>query len=258
MAKNTPIKHKAQNELIRLEIQRKIAQINMERREMSLPHNPYGQEERECLSIEKGDSESLRKALAEKRTGTMTGKLADNPLRSAKNIGIVILTLASRAAIRGGLDPETAFTIVDAYAQQIEKLQTEPEIDKAAREAEFYYTSLVAKLRQAKRDDDLTARCKTYIQQHIQESLRLSTIAKAFNLSTAYLSTHFSHITGQPLKEYILQEKIRQAADLLRYTDFPINSISSYLSFSSQSHFGEVFKMHLGMTPNKYRAKYKE
>lgn len=51
----------------------------------------------------------------------MTGKLADTPLRSAKNIGIVILTLASRAAIRGGLDPETAFTIEDAYVQQIEK-----------------------------------------------------------------------------------------------------------------------------------------
>ena len=230
----------------------------MERRELSLPHNPYDQEERECLSIEKGDREGLQKALAEKRTGTMTGKLADNPLRSAKNIGIVILTLASRAAIRGGLDPETAFTIEDAYVQHIEKLQTEEEVDKLAREAEFYYTSLVAKLRQAKRDDNLTARCKTYIQQHIQEPLRLSTIAKAFKLSTDYLSAHFSHITGLTLKEYILQEKIHQAADLLRYTDYPLNVISSYLSFSSQSHFGEVFRKYMGMTPGNYRSKYKE
>ena len=249
---------KAEIDRVRKEIQRRISQINMERRELSLPHNPYDQEERECLSIEKGDREGLQRALAEKRTGTMTGKLADNPLRSAKNIGIVILTLASRAAIRGGLDPETAFTIEDAYAQQIEKLQTEAEVDRVAREAEFYYTSLVAKLRQAKRDDNLTARCKTYVQQHIQEPLRLSTIAGAFNLSTDYLSAHFSRITGISLKEYILQEKIRQAADLLRYTDYPINVISSYLSFSSQSHFGEVFRKYMEMTPNKYRSKYKE
>lgn len=248
----------SKREQMRRDIQRKISQINMERRELELPHNPYDQEQRECLSIEQGDREALKKALAEKRTGTMTGKLADDPLRSAKNIGIVILTLASRAAIRGGMDPETSFTIEDAYAQQIEKLQTEEEIDRVAREAEFYYTAEVAKLRQARRDDDLTARCKTYIQQHIQEPLRLSGIAKAFRLSTDYLSAHFSQITGMPLKAYILQEKARQAADLLRYTDYPINVISSYLSFSSQSHFGQVFRKYMGMTPKIYRNKYKE
>lgn len=248
----------SKREQMRRDIQRKISQINMERREMELPHNPYDQEQRECLSIEQGDREALKKALAEKRTGTMTGKLADDPLRSAKNIGIVILTLASRAAIRGGMDPETSFTIEDAYAQQIEKLQTEEEVDRVAREAEFYYTAEVAKLRQARRDDDLTARCKTYIQQHIQEPLRLGGIAKAFRLSTDYLSAHFSQITGMPLKEYILQEKARQAADLLRYTDYPINVISSYLSFSSQSHFGQVFRKYMGMTPKIYRNKYKE
>ena len=235
---------------MRRDIQRKISQINMERREMELPHNPYDQEKREFSSIEQGDSEALRRALAEERTGTMTGKLADNPLRSAKNIGIVILTLASRAAIRGGMDPETSFTIEDAYVQQIEKLQTEEEVDKVAREAEFYYTSQVAELRHAKRDDDLTARCKTYVKQHIQEPLRLNGIAKAFHLSTDYLSAHFSQITGIPLKEYILQEKIRQAADLLRYTDYPINIISSYLSFSSQSHFGQVFRKYMDVTVN--------
>lgn len=248
----------SKREQMRRDIQRKISQINMERRELELPHNPYDQEQRECLSIEQGDREALKKALAEKRTGTMTGKLADDPLRSAKNIGIVILTLASRAAIRGGMDPETSFTIEDAYAQQIEKLQTEEEVDRVAREAEFYYTAEVAKLRQARRDDDLTARCKTYIQQHIQEPLRLNGIAKAFRLSTDYLSAHFSQITGVPLKEYILQAKVRQAADLLRYTDYPINVISSYLSFSSQSHFGQVFRKYMGVTPKIYRNKYKE
>lgn len=246
------------DKVIRQEIHQKISQINMERRELSLPHNPYNQEQREFLSIEQGEREALERALAEKRTGTMIGKLAEDSLRSAKNIAVVILTLASRAAIRGGLDVETSFTIVDAYVQRIEKLQTEEEVDKMAREAEFYYTSLVAKLRQAKHDDDLTAKCKNYIQEHIQEPLRLSTIAKEFQLSTDYLSTHFSHITGLSLKEYILQSKIRQAADLLCYTNHSINVISSYLSFSSQSHFGEVFRKYMGMTPKKYRNKYKE
>ena len=56
--------NKTRIEQTRQEIQRKIAQINMERRELSLPHNPYTQEERECLSIENGDKEGLQRALA--------------------------------------------------------------------------------------------------------------------------------------------------------------------------------------------------
>ncbi|WP_416276767.1 helix-turn-helix transcriptional regulator [Mitsuokella multacida] len=97
-----------------------------------------------------------------------------------------------------------------------------------------------------------------YPAAHPGPPLRLNGIAKAFRLSTDYLSAHFSQITGVPLKEYILQAKVRQAADLLRYTDYPINVISSYLSFSSQSHFGQVFRKYMGITPKIYRNKYKE
>ena len=53
----------SKREQMRRDIQRKISQINMERREMELPHNPYDQEQRECLSIEQGDREALKKAL---------------------------------------------------------------------------------------------------------------------------------------------------------------------------------------------------
>ena len=92
------------------------------------------------------------------------------------------------------------------------------EVDRSGAKAEFTHALSGGKIRQAGRDDNLTARCKTYIQQHIQEPLRLNGIAKAFRLSTDYLSA-LSRIAGVPL-EAILREKIRQAADLLRYTSY--------------------------------------
>ena len=44
----------SKREQMRRDIQRKISQINMERRELELPHNPYDKEQREFLSIEQG------------------------------------------------------------------------------------------------------------------------------------------------------------------------------------------------------------
>ena len=55
------------------------------------------------------------------------------------------------------------------------------------------------------------------------------------------------------LSEYILKFKINESKNLLKYTNKPIPVISTYLGFSSQSHFNKVFKKYLNVTPLKYR-----
>ncbi|MBP1579957.1 MAG: helix-turn-helix transcriptional regulator [Oscillospiraceae bacterium] len=42
----------------------------------------------------------------------------------------------------------------------------------------------------------------------------------------------------------------------LRYSDKSAAAISSYLGFSSQSHFSRVFRKYFGKTPAEYRDKY--
>ena len=51
----------------------------------------------------------LRQSLREDYTGKI-GTLAKDEVRHMRNRGIVVVTLASRAAIRGGLLPEIAFS----------------------------------------------------------------------------------------------------------------------------------------------------
>ena len=46
------------------------------------------------------------------------GILAKDPLRSAKNVAIGNITLASRAAIRGGMSTEKSFSLADSFSQQ--------------------------------------------------------------------------------------------------------------------------------------------
>ena len=50
-------------------------------------------------------------------------KLASTPLRSLKNSLICSCTLFTRAIIRGGVDPDTAYNLSDVIIQQIEKFE---------------------------------------------------------------------------------------------------------------------------------------
>lgn len=57
------------------------------------------------------------------------------------------------------------------------------------------------------------------------------------------------------MSEFIMRCKLEEAKALLAYTDKPISEISSYLCFSSQAYFQNVFKKKYGITPNAYRRK---
>ena len=51
-------------------------------------------------------------------------------------------------------------------------------------------------------------------------------------------------------------KKIEKAENLLKYCDYSLIEITNYLSFSSQSHFIQLFKEFTGITPKKYRDLY--
>lgn len=53
--------------------------------------------------------------------------------------------------------------------------------------------------------------------------------------------------------DYVLEQRIRTAKEMLRYTDYPISTIANYLCFSSHSHSSDVFKKKTGTTPGEYR-----
>lgn len=55
----------------------------------------------------------------------------------------------------------------------------------------------------------------------------------------------------------VVQEQLRQAKRLLRYSDKSFTSIATYLGFSSSSHFSKVFKEKTDLTPFDYRLLHK-
>ena len=131
-------------------IQRTFQNAIFKGSEEGITHNSYEQELREQSSIEHGDIVQLRKSLSEDYGGSL-GTLSPNELRNIKNLGIVVITLASRSAIRGGLLPESSFSLSDAYIRTIEESQDALTVQNLTRKAEFQYAKLVHELQEKKK-----------------------------------------------------------------------------------------------------------
>ena len=242
-------------------VQKHFNDILFENHENNVHHNPYDQEMREFGSIENGDLIQLEKSMQEDYDGTI-GTLAKDPLRNLKNLGIVLVTLASRAAIRGGLSPEISFSLSDSYIQQIEECKDLALVAPLAHKAEFQYAEMVHEIKEKqkgilkKQKNPRINKCKDFIFSHLHDRITLEDLAAEADCNPNYLSQLFKECEGISISGYSLQEKINRAKNLLIYSDYSYIEIATYLGFSSQSHLGTQFKKHTGYTLRQYREIY--
>ena len=231
--------------------------VLFELREQSVVHNPYSQEIREQESIKNGDLESLRKSFTETYIGEI-GTLSKDTLRQIQSMAAVVVTLASRSAIEGGLLPEIAFSMSDAFIQQANEMNNIGEIAALIRLAEEEYCRAVHELNASASQKPLIIRCKELIVQQLHSKISIRYLANELNINADYLSQLFVKEEGINLSDYIAREKVRAAKRQLAYTDDSYVKISSSLGFSSQSHFGKTFKKWTDMTPKQYREKIRK
>lgn len=251
--------HNKENyEKIRL-IRKRLSDDMFFRQENFGKHNPGEQELRELESIENGDREALARSISETYEGSI-GILAKDPLRHYKNVAIGNITLASRAAVRGGVSLENSYSMADSMIQQVEEINSIPEVENFKRECQYLYAEAVKNEKERGIADagknPLIGKVKDYIFSHLHDKIKVSDIADKLGVNPNYLTSVFNKSEKISLKRYILQEKIRRSQNLLKYSDYHIQEIGFYLGFSSQSHFTRQFQEITGMTPNEYRKKY--
>ena len=218
-------------------------------------HNTYDLEQEMLRMVRKGDTAALREWIAH-APAIRGGILAEEQLRQRKNIFLVSVTLISRAAIQGGMEAEEAFSLSDSYIQQCELLTTLENITNLQYRMVSDYTERVQRLQRGSCTSKLMIDVVNYIRHHISQPITVENMAEALFMSRPYLSRKFKEETGESLTDFILYEKTEEAKRLLRYSDKPITAISSYLGFSSPSHFSRVFKARVCITPGEYREKH--
>lgn len=215
-------------------------------------NNSYEIENQMCYYIENGNEVGLKQFL-ERPFMVHEGMTAGDTIRQTKNTSIVAIALATRAAIRGQLDTEVAFQLSDLYLQEIEQLSTPESIQNFMKEALFNLARRVQAARYNIADDVSMRSLIQYIFNNVHQNLTVDDVAKHFGYSRTYLSTIFKKKIGKSLHQFIMECKLKEAQNLLVYTNKPISEISSYLCFSSQSHFQTVFKKSLNITPAHFR-----
>ena len=232
---------------------RRVRRMTDETAEIPLPHNTYDLEQMLLSIVRKGDTAALRQWIS-RASAVRGGVLAGDALRQMRNTVIVTATLVSRAAIRGGMDVEDAFTLSDAYIQQCELLNAPDKLTNLQFHMVSEFTGRVARIRHG--ESRLATQVANYVQKHLSEPISTEALAKELYMSRTHLSARFHKETGETLASFITKEKMEEAKRLLRYSDKPMTAVSNYLGFSSPAHFGNVFKKTVGLTPSEYRAKH--
>lgn len=225
-------------------------------REEQQKHGTYHFEQQMLELIRNGDVAKLEPFLlaAANVPYIKEGKLAETPLRQAKNLFIGIVTMVGKfAAIPGGMDIEQTYQLIDTYIQECEKLQTEDAVKNLQYNMPIDFAKRVAQQRLPDGISKEIHSCMQFISSHINEQICAEDIVIFSGKSRAYLFKKFRQELGMTIGAYITHCRLQEAKSLLRYTDKSLGEISSYLCFSSQSHFQNVFKKNLGITPLEYR-----
>lgn len=101
-------------------------------------------------------------------------------------------------------------------------------------------------------------RALRYIDREYLRLTQSRQVAQALSYSEYYLCHIFREKMGMTLKEYLMQKKIKMAAELLVTTSMSITVIAEQLGFSSLHTFGIAFKRYMETSPSQYRERFKE
>lgn len=92
-----------------------------------------------------------------------------------------------------------------------------------------------------------------FLMENSCEHFTLDNLAKEVNYSPYHLIRIFKEHTGKTPFKFYLDMKISKAKHLLKTTSYPIIEICYLCGFNNRTHFSNVFKQKVGMSPLQYR-----
>ncbi|NVZ65269.1 helix-turn-helix transcriptional regulator [Pseudomonas gingeri] len=95
---------------------------------------------------------------------------------------------------------------------------------------------------------------KQMILERLSEPLEVTELARACALSRSHFSRAFKCTTGLSPQDWIRQQRILRAKQLIRDTDLSLTQISLECGFCDQSHFCHIFTRSEGINPFAWRC----
>lgn len=92
-----------------------------------------------------------------------------------------------------------------------------------------------------------------YVKSNIREQLTLEELASKACMSKAHFVRTFKQELGQTPMEYVLNEKLKLARNLLQMGGLQIQEVAMMSGFNNISYFIRAFKKECGCTPKSYQ-----
>jgi AraC-like DNA-binding protein len=97
-------------------------------------------------------------------------------------------------------------------------------------------------------------KARKFINEHSDDELSLTKVAKFSNISGNHLSEKFKEVTGINFVDYISRIRVGKARDLLQNSNLRISEIAFAVGFQSLSQFNRVFKKLTRKSPTQFRT----
>lgn len=224
--------------------------------ELRVSHNTDEVEAIMLSCVEHGRVDEIQ-ALFRRPIEGRAGTLAADALRQEKNLMICAATLVTRAAIRGGLDRATAFSLSDTYIQKAELMKDYAGLLRLNARMVEDFTQRVANVRCGTGASRIIRDARNYILTHLDKPITTEELSRAVGMNRTYLCKRFQEEAGMTVNRYVTAVKMDEAKRLLEVTKKTPAEIAEVLGYSSQSYFQSVFKRSTGRTPGEYRAEGK-
>jgi len=89
-----------------------------------------------------------------------------------------------------------------------------------------------------------------YIEAHLATNLSLHELAAIAGLSASHFKSLFKKSTGMPPHQFVIQRRVRCAADMLARGSVALSEVAQLSGFADQSHMARCMRRFLGVTPS--------
>ncbi len=95
-----------------------------------------------------------------------------------------------------------------------------------------------------------------WMQSNLHRPLKVESLAKRIAMSKRTFERRFSESTGLPPGEWLKQQRLKHAKDLLICGSGPIEQVAQQVGFGSAENLRHHFRNHVGVSPREYRRRF--
>src|SRR5690606_37142103 len=108
----------------------------------------------------------------------------------------------------------------------------------------------VSSMRALESNDTIVDKIRRYIDLHLDDELSRQYIADHVGLSPDYVVKIFKKEMGLSISDFILQQRMSRARELLVKSDMPISDVALSIGCTNFSYFSTLFRKETSMNPH--------